>query len=78
MFPLNTAVKTVYILEHSFYCSRSTVFLWEHISKILSIGKKVSIYRSLIYKQLLNSCSALVVLLDVPWWPSKANASFIR
>lgn len=26
MFPLNTAVKTVYILEHNFYCSRSHYF----------------------------------------------------
>ena len=52
MFPLNTAVKTVYILEQTFIALGATVFLWEHISEILSIGMKGLIYRNLIYKQL--------------------------
>lgn len=82
MFPLNTAVKTVYTLEHHFYCSRSHCFpegthLWNLVKrKERSNLQKTDLQTTLRY--ILHATTFWIMLLVVPWWPTGANASFMR
>lgn len=82
MFPLNTAVKTVYTLEHHFYCSRSRCFpegthLWNLVKrKGRSNLQKTDLQTTLRY--ILHATTFWIMLLFVPWWPTGANASFMR